>query len=48
MVVSSERLGPEALLWQGPESIVGVNYRHILSSERAPIFKKPAIVREKF
>jgi hypothetical protein len=26
----------ESLLWQGPEAIVQVNYRPILSSERAP------------
>jgi hypothetical protein len=37
----------ERLLWQGPETIVQVNYRSILSSERAPDMKKPAIVRQK-
>jgi hypothetical protein len=31
------------LLWQGPEAIVWVNYRPILSSERAPHINKPAI-----
>jgi hypothetical protein len=34
----------ESLLWQGPEAIVQVNYRPILSSERGPHIKKPAIV----
>jgi hypothetical protein len=33
----------ESLLWQGPEAIVQVNYRPILSSKRVPHFKKPAI-----
>jgi hypothetical protein len=37
----------EWLLWQGPEAIVPVNYRLVLSSERAPHIKKPAIVRQK-
>jgi hypothetical protein len=36
----------ELLLWQGPEAIVQVNYRPILSSERVPHIKKPAIVKE--
>jgi hypothetical protein len=31
------------LLWQGPEAIVQVSYRPILSSERASHIKKPAI-----
>jgi hypothetical protein len=34
------------MLWQDPEAIVQVNYRPILSSERVPHIKKPAIVRE--
>jgi hypothetical protein len=34
------------LLWQGPEASVRVNYRPILSSERASHNKKPAIVRQ--
>jgi hypothetical protein len=37
----------EWLLWQGPEAIVRLNYRPILSSERASHVKKPAIVRQK-
>jgi hypothetical protein len=37
----------DSLLWQGPEAIVQVNYRPILSSERVPHIKKPAIVRQK-
>jgi hypothetical protein len=32
------------LLWKGPEVIVRVNYKPILSSERAPHSKKLAIV----
>jgi hypothetical protein len=32
---------------QGPEAIVQVNYRPILSSERVPHIKKLAIVKEK-
>jgi hypothetical protein len=36
----------EWLLWQGLEAIVQVNYRPILSSERVPHIKKPAIVRQ--
>jgi hypothetical protein len=43
MAVSSAGL---RLLWQGPEAIVKVNYRPILSSERVPHIKKPANVRE--
>jgi hypothetical protein len=43
MVVRSAGL-EEWLLWQGPDVIVRVNYRSIFSSERAPHFKKPAIV----
>jgi hypothetical protein len=38
---------PEWLLWQGPKAIVRVNYRPILSSERAPHSKKPTIVKKK-
>jgi hypothetical protein len=38
---------PEWLLWQGPEVIVRVNYKPILSSERAPHSKKPAIDKQK-
>jgi hypothetical protein len=34
----------EWLLWQGPGASVLVNYRSILSSERVPHIKKPAIV----
>jgi hypothetical protein len=34
----------EWLLWQGPEAIVRVTCRYILSSERTPHLKKPAIV----
>jgi hypothetical protein len=34
------------VLWQGPEAIALVNYRPILSSERAPHIKKPATVRQ--
>jgi hypothetical protein len=37
----------EWLLWQGLEAIVQVNYRPVLSSERVPHIKKPAIVRQK-
>jgi hypothetical protein len=37
----------ERLLWQGPEATARVNYRPILSSERVPSIKKPAIVRQK-
>jgi hypothetical protein len=37
----------EWLLWQGPEAIVRVNYRPILSSERVPSIKNSAIVRQK-
>jgi hypothetical protein len=37
----------ERLLWQGLEAIVQVNYKRILSSERVPHIKKPAIVRQK-
>jgi hypothetical protein len=33
--------------WQDPEAIVWVNYRSILSSERALYIKKPAIVKQK-
>jgi hypothetical protein len=40
-------LAREWLLWQGPEAIVRINYSPILSSERAPHIKKPAIVRQK-
>jgi hypothetical protein len=36
----------EWLLWKGPEAIVQVNYRAILSSERVPHYNKTAIVRE--
>jgi hypothetical protein len=36
----------EWLLWQGPEAMEQVNYRPILSSERVPHIKKPAIVRQ--
>jgi hypothetical protein len=32
----------EWLLWQGPEAVVRVNYRPILSSEREPRIKKLA------
>jgi hypothetical protein len=35
----------EWLVWQNPKAIVPVNYRRILSSERAPNIKKPPIVR---
>jgi hypothetical protein len=35
------------MLWHGQEGIVGVNYRTILSSERVPHIKIPAIVRPK-
>jgi hypothetical protein len=35
------------LLWQGPEAIVLVNYRPILSSEREPHSKKTAIFNKK-
>jgi hypothetical protein len=38
----------ESLLWQGQQAILQVNYRSILSSERVPHIKKPAIVREIF
>jgi hypothetical protein len=31
----------ESLFWQGPEAIVHVNYRPVLSSERALHIKKP-------
>jgi hypothetical protein len=37
----------ESVLWQGPEAILQVNYRPVLSSERMPHIKKPAIVRQK-
>jgi hypothetical protein len=37
----------EWLFWQGLQAIVRVNYRPILSSERVPNIKKPAIVRQK-
>jgi hypothetical protein len=37
----------ESLLWQGPEAIIQVNYRPILSPERVTHIKKPAIVRQK-
>jgi hypothetical protein len=37
----------EWLLWQGPEAIVQLNFRPILSSERVPHVKKPAIVKQK-
>jgi hypothetical protein len=40
-------LSREWLLWQGQEAIVWVNYWPILSSERVPHIKKPAIVRKK-
>jgi hypothetical protein len=33
--------------WQGPEAIVQVNYRPVLSSERVFHIKKPAFVRQK-
>jgi hypothetical protein len=36
---------PESLLWYGPETIVRVNYRPVLSSERASHSKKPTIVK---
>jgi hypothetical protein len=42
VVVSSAGLGPENDC-SGKEAIVRVNYRSILSSERAPHTKKPAI-----
>jgi hypothetical protein len=35
------------LLWQGSEQIVRVNYRRVLSSERAPDVKKTVTVRQK-
>jgi hypothetical protein len=35
----------ERLLWQGPEAIVRVNYRFILSSEWLPQLKEPEIVK---
>jgi hypothetical protein len=35
------------MLWQGPEAIIQVNYRPILSSERVLHIKKPAIVERK-
>jgi hypothetical protein len=38
---------PEWLLWQGPEAIVQVNYRPILSSKKVPHIKKPAVIRQK-
>jgi hypothetical protein len=38
----------EWLLWQGPEAIVPVNYRPVLSSERALQNNKPATVWRKF
>jgi hypothetical protein len=37
----------EWLFWQGLEAIVQVNCRPILSSERVPHIKKPAIVGQK-
>jgi hypothetical protein len=37
----------EWLVWQGPEATVRVNYRTILSSERAPHINKSAIVKQK-
>jgi hypothetical protein len=37
----------EWLLWQGLVAIVQVNCRPVLSSERVPHIKKPAIVRQK-
>jgi hypothetical protein len=43
MAVSS---GGLRQLWQSPEAIVQVNYRPILSSDRVPHIKKPAVVRE--
>jgi hypothetical protein len=33
----------ERLLWQGPEAIVQVNYRPVLSSERAPTSRNPQL-----
>jgi hypothetical protein len=46
MIVSSVGLGFESDFSEGPEVIVQVNYKPILSSERAPHIKKLAIVRQ--
>jgi hypothetical protein len=46
MATSYAGLWPESdCSWQGPEAIVRVNYIPILSSERAPHIKEPAIDR---
>jgi hypothetical protein len=37
----------ELLLWQGPEAIVRVNYKPILSSERTPIARNPQLSNRK-
>jgi hypothetical protein len=48
MVVSSAGLRPKSdCSGKAPEAIAQVNYRPILSSERVPHIKKPAIVRRK-
>jgi hypothetical protein len=39
-------LTQERLLWQVPEATVQVNYRPMLSSERVPLIKISAIIRE--
>jgi hypothetical protein len=41
-------LTQEWLLWQGPEAIVQVNYRPVLSSERALQNNKATIIYRKF